>query len=106
MYNLGGAMDRLYQGAGSEACAPFLADFYAVTNAPTFDVSAQPSNVQTAYALYRDGIAIIADRVNSIRLVCEAGGGYVNPLDFDIARTAVNDAGGRLGEALNLLQTP
>ncbi len=100
--SLGGAMDRLY-GGGFEACAPFMADYNTVVGAPTFDVSAQPSNVQGAYASYRQAVAIIQDKVDSIAGVCRKGGGMPGRLSFDIARTAVNDAGNLLISALAAL---
>ena len=100
---IGGAMDRIYREGRPEACAPFLADYYAVVSAPTFDVSGQPSNVQGAYGLYREAIAIIVDKVSKIRDICESGGGVIGDLDFNVARTAINDAGDRLGAALGML---
>ena len=106
VHGLGGSMDRIYAGGGAEACTPFLADFYAVVNAATHDVSGQPSQVQSAYGLYREAIAIIADKVNSIREVCEAGGGTIGNLAFDVARMGVNEAGDRLNAAIGLLQNP
>ena len=73
----------------------------AYTRSP---LSGQPSNVQGAYALYREAIAIIADRVSKIRDICKSGGGVVDRLDFDKARMAINDAAARLETALQILQ--
>ncbi|HET7088690.1 MAG TPA: hypothetical protein VFL17_08585 [Anaerolineae bacterium] len=106
VHALGGSMDRIYAGSGAEACAPFLADFYAIVNAATHDVNQQPSQVQSAYSLYREAVAIITDKVNSIREVCEAGGGTIGNLAFDVARIGVNEAGDRLNAAIGLLQNP
>lgn len=100
--SLGGAMDRLY-GGGFEACAPFMADYNTVVGAPTYDVSAQSTKVQGAYAAYRQAVAIIQDKVDSIAGVCRKGGGMPGRLSFDIARTAVNDAGNLLISALAAL---
>jgi len=103
-FAIGGAMDRIYHEGRPEACAPLLSDYYAIVNAPAFDVSSQPSNVQTAYALYRDAIGIIADKIGKIRDICESGGGTIGGLDFDVCRMAVNDAIDRLSAALSYLQ--
>ena len=62
--------------------------------------------MQGAYGLYREGVAIIVDKISKIRDVCESGGGTMSPLDFDVSRIAVNDASGRLGTAIGMLQTP
>lgn len=101
--SLGGALDRLYWGGGAEACKPILADYYGIANAPTYNVSAQPANVQNAYASYREAVSIITQKFGVIRSVCEGGGGTISKLDFDIARMAINDAADRLNAALRAL---
>lgn len=104
--NIGGALDRLYHGSGVEACAPLLADYYAVVNAPVYDVSSQPGKVQGAYDMYRQGVALIVDKISKIRDVCERGGGTLSPLDFDLSRIAIGDASNLLGTAIGLLVNP
>lgn len=101
--SLGGALDRLYWGGGAEACKPILSDYYGIANAPTYNVSAQPANVQNAYASYREAVSIITQKFSPIRSVCESGGGTVSKLDFDVARMAINDAADRLNAALRAL---
>jgi hypothetical protein len=104
--NIGGAIDRLYHGSGVEACAPLLTDYYAVVNAPVYDVSGQPGNVQGAYGMYRQGVAIVAEKIAKIRDICEAGGGTMSELDFAISRTSIADASNLMGTAIGLLQSP
>ncbi len=104
--NIGGAIDRLYHGSGVEACEPLLADYYAVVNAPVYDVSGQPSNVQGAYGMYRQAVTIVAEKIAKIRDICEAGGGSMSDLDFAISRTSIADASNLMGTAIGLLQTP
>jgi hypothetical protein len=100
---LGGTMDRLYNGGGIEACAPFIADYNGVVGAPQYDVAAQPANVQGAYATYRQAISLIANKVSSIAEVCQKGGGAPSRLSFDVARMSVNEAGSLLTNALSAL---
>jgi len=101
--NIGGAIDRLYHGSGAESCGPLLADYYTVVAAPEFDVSGQPGNVQGAYGAYRQGVAIVVDKISKIRDICEQGGGSMSDLEFGIARTAIADASNLLGGAIGLL---
>jgi hypothetical protein len=98
---IGGAMDRIYHGGGGEACAPFMANYSAVVNSPTYDVSAQPGSVQAAYAQYRQGVEFVpASKISQIANICLQGGGTIGNLDFNEARQAVNTAGGLLTQAL------
>jgi hypothetical protein len=100
---MGGAMDRIYHSGQPEACAPFLVDFYAVINAPEYDMSTQPGHVQTAYALYREAIGIVVNEVSRIRDTCEFGDGGVGSLAFDVTRGAINEAASRLESAKRML---
>jgi hypothetical protein len=101
---IGGAMDRIYHGGGGEACAPFMANYLAVSNSPTYDVSAQPANVQGAYAQYRQAVEFVpASKISLIANICQGGGGTIGNLDFNEARQAVNTAGGVLTQALATL---
>lgn len=104
--NIGGALDRLYHGSGVEACAPLLTDYYAVVNAPVYDVSGQAGTIQGAYGLYREGVAIVTDQISKIRDVCERGGGTMSALDFDVSRMAINEASGRMGTAIGMFDNP
>jgi hypothetical protein len=98
---IGGAMDRIYHGGGGEACAPFMANYSTVANSPTYDVAAQPANVQGAYTQYRQAVAFVpASKISMIAKICQGGGGSIGNLDFNEARQAVNTAGGLLTQAL------
>lgn len=101
---IGGAMDRLYHGGGGEACGPLLDSYFAIVNAPEYDVAAQPANVQGAYAQYRQTVDFIASsKVTQIAQVCLQGGGTIGSLDFNEARRALNTAGSWLTQALAAL---
>jgi hypothetical protein len=102
--DIGGAMDRLYGGSGAEACSPLLRDYATFANAPTFDVSGQPGNVQQAYGLYRQAVELLTVKIRPIANVCSGGGGGIGKLDFDVARTSINEGAGLLTQAQNALQ--
>ncbi|MBI5565004.1 MAG: DUF1080 domain-containing protein [Chloroflexi bacterium] len=98
---IGGAMDRLYHGGGSESCVAFMESYRAVVNAPTYDV---PASQQGAYAQYRQAVDFIAgSKVTQIANICLSGGGNIGSLDFNEARQAVNTAGSWLTQALAAL---
>ncbi len=100
---LGGALDRLYHGGGGEACGPLLANLSAIVGAPDYAMTNQPDNVQNAYGLYQAAIGLMADKMRPIAQVCLSGGGTVGKLDFDMARTAINQVGSWLTQALAAL---
>lgn len=99
---IGFQMDRMYHGtAGS--CGALQANYHTVVNAPTYDVSNQPANVQGAYGLYRQAINLISEQIAPYDQMCAAGGGSVGKLAFDVARGKINEAGGMLTNAFNML---
>ncbi len=98
---IGGAMDRLYHGGGSESCTAFMQSYIAVIDAPTYTV---PASQQGAYAQYRQAVDFIGgSKVTQIARICLQGGGNIGPLDFNEARQAVNTAGSWLTQALAAL---
>nr|MBP7687037.1 hypothetical protein [Thermoflexales bacterium] len=98
---IGGTMDRLYHGGGTESCVAFMESYVAIVNAPTYDV---PANQQGAYAQYRQAVDFIAaSKVTQIANICLSGGGNIGALDFNEARQAVNTAGSWLTQALAAL---
>ena len=40
-------------------CAPLIAKYQGLHNAPTYDVTGQSTEMQNAYAAYRNGISIV-----------------------------------------------
>ncbi len=79
------------------------ASYATVANAPTYDVSAQSANVQGAYGLYRQAIAIIVEYISPYDKMCAEGGGSVGKLAFDVARGKINDVGSMLTNAYNMV---
>jgi len=95
-------MDAMYGGrAGS--CAELQANYRAIVNGPTYDVSAQPANVQGAYNLYRQAIAVIVERISPYDKMCAGEGGTVGKLAFDVARGKINEASTMLSDAFNMI---
>jgi hypothetical protein len=95
-------MDAMYGGrAGS--CAELQANYQTIVNGPTYDVSAQPANVQQAYSTYRQTIAIIVERISPYDQMCSGGGGRVGKLAFDVARGKINEVASMLAEAYNMI---
>lgn len=89
--------------AGGGQCAPFLDEYNILAKAPTYDVGAQPANVQTAYSLYRHAIEAALPAIASTVDVCKQGGGMVGKLDFSLALPALREAEGQLIQALTQL---
>jgi hypothetical protein len=97
---IGGVMDGMYRGTPG-SCDALRANYQLVVNAPTYDVSAQPANVQGGYGLYRQAIDIIVEKIAPFDQICAAGGGRVDALMFDLARGKITEAGGLLTVAFN-----
>lgn len=92
---------RVFQGGGQ--CAPFIDEYNILANAPTYDVSTQPANVQTAYGLYRHALEIAIPKIMLAVEVCNKGGGSVNRLDYAKALPVLREAEGLLNQAVSLL---
>ncbi len=101
---IGAAFDRSMGSGHSEPCEPVIADFNLIVNAPTYDMSGQLTNAQTAYALYRQAIGIVADKVAALPEMCNKGGGTLGLLDTYTSRKALREAEGLLIQALSVLE--
>jgi hypothetical protein len=99
-------IDLAYQHAGSgqrEECDPFIHEYNVLVNAPVYDVSAEPSNVQNAYALYRQGIDLTLSRASSVVEMCNRGGGTLGTLDYSQSLRTMKTALAALNQALDAL---
>lgn len=95
-----------YQRAGSgqtEECDPFIHEHNILVNAPTFDVSAEPSNVQNAYALYREGIDLVVAKSAVVVDMCNRGGGMLGKLDYSQTLPTLRRGEKLLNQALSAL---
>jgi hypothetical protein len=92
---------RVFQFGGE--CGPFLDEYNILANAPTYDVSAQPANVQTAYGLYRQALELAMPKILLAVDVCNKGGGSVGRLDYWLSLPSLQKAEGQLNQAVSLL---
>ena len=88
----------------SQARGPFITEYNIILQAPTFDVSAQPIDVQGAYSLYRRAVEMTLDKTKFVVEVCNAGGGKLHNLSHQIAIETSREAVGYLDQALAALQ--
>jgi hypothetical protein len=51
-------------------CQDYIADYNAIVTAPTFDISQKSSTEQSAYAMYRQAISIMAEGARPIVDTC------------------------------------
>jgi len=94
-----------YQRAGSstQECDPFINEYNVLMNAPTYNVSAEPANVQNAYGLYRQGIELALSKASSVVDMCNRGGGTLGLLDYGTSLPVLKQAQSLLIQALSLL---
>ncbi len=95
-------LSRMFQSGGGD-CDTFLREYNALAKAPTYDVSAQPSNVQGAYSLYRQAIDLAVPKLMSAVEVCKKGGGEVGQLDWATTGPVLRKAENLLNQALSAL---
>ena len=88
---------------GSGECPVFLHEYNALANAPTYNVGAQPPNVQAAYSLYRQAIDLAVPKLMSAAEVCNKGGGEVGRLDWATTGPVLRKAEDLLNQALGAL---
>ena len=88
----------MISGGGVDLCAPLIAQYQSVHNAPAYDVSAQSNEMQQAYAAYRHGIDLVDSRAGSI-LGCGRGGGPIGAKEGRVVRQTVSQAVEMFGQA-------
>jgi hypothetical protein len=102
-YAVVGLLDQMKHGGGMELCAPLLADYQNIHNAPTYDPNGQPVQFQQAYNLYRQAIDLIDSRAASFQ-GCGQGGGTIGGLAWSETRAALDRATQLLQQALDWAQ--
>jgi hypothetical protein len=97
-----GELNNALAGTGGR-CDVAMDMYAAITSAPTYDVSQQSTDVQTAYGLYRQGIDLVNSTAEKVRRICNMGGGRIDKLDILVPQKSVGEAIGPLGRALDYL---
>jgi hypothetical protein len=97
-----GELNNVMAGIGGR-CDVAMDMYAAITSAPTYDVSKQSIDAQTAYGLYRQGIDLVNSTAEKVRRICNMGGGQIDKLDIQLAQKSVGEAIGPLGRALDYL---
>jgi hypothetical protein len=94
---IGGLLDRLYNGE-TQSCAEYLGYFAALANRPTY--SGLPVEWQGVYNEYIFAADNIIATNNSVRSLCEEGGGVIGELDYGVARQGIGESLNRINQAL------
>ena len=90
-------------GAGVEVCAPLIAKYQGIHNAPTYDVTGQSTEMQNAYAAYRNGINIV-NTLGAKILSCGQNGGPIGALDLGPLQRPMGKAVESFGQARDAIQ--
>ncbi|HSD83022.1 MAG TPA: hypothetical protein VLG46_04155, partial [Anaerolineae bacterium] len=96
-----GEINQSMAGRGGD-CNVVIPQYDLIASAPVFDVSAQSSETQAAYDLYRQGVERAQATSSKIRRVCQ-GGGRIDKLDIAEAHQGISAAITFFGRARDLL---
>ncbi len=89
--------------AGGKAyCETIDAYYQTILTAPTYDVSQQSADTQTAYGLYREGIDVAKSGASIMLRLCDKGG-FGDKSDLLAGQKSAGDAVALLGRAFGLL---
>ncbi|GJM42683.1 MAG: hypothetical protein DHS20C20_29650 [Ardenticatenaceae bacterium] len=94
---IGGLLDRLYNGE-TQSCAEYLGYFSALQNRVTY--SGLPVEWQGIYNEYTFAAENIIATNQSVKVLCDGGGGVINDLDYGIARQGIGDSLNRINQAI------
>jgi hypothetical protein len=96
-------LNEMASGGGVEVCAPLIAKYQGLHNAPTYDVTGQSTEMQNAYAAYRNGISIVDTQAAKI-LSCGQNGGPIGALDLGPMQTPLSKAVESFGQAMDMIK--
>jgi hypothetical protein len=98
-----GELNNVLAGRSSK-CDDLLAMYNLFATAPTYDVSKQSTDVQTAYGLYREGVDTINSTAPKVNRICGGqGGGVIDKIDLGLVQKSAGQAVGLFGRAIDLL---
>jgi hypothetical protein len=95
--HMGGLLDRLYHGQ-SQSCAEFLGYYQALRQRTPYNNL--PVAWQGIYSEYNFAAENILNTNDSIRSLCESGGGYLDDLTYGIARQGIGLSLDRINQAI------
>jgi hypothetical protein len=96
-------LNELASGGGVEVCVPLIAKYQGIHNAPTYDMTGQSTEVQNAYAAYRNGISIL-DTLGATILSCGQNGEPIGALDLGPMQRPLGQAVNSFGQALDTIK--
>lgn len=103
---MGGLLDRLYRGQ-SQSCEEYLGYYRALQQRTTY--TGLPAEWQGIYGEYNFAAENILSTNNSIKSLCEGGGGNLNDFDYGVARQGIGLSLDRINQAIqaaNRLMNP
>jgi hypothetical protein len=93
----------MVNGGGVEVCTPLIAKYQGLHNAPTYDVTGQSTEMQNAYAAYRNGINMV-DTQGAKILSCGQNGGPIGALDLGLMQPPLSKAVESFGQAMDMIK--
>lgn len=96
-------LNQMSSGGGVELCAPLIEKYQGIHNAPTYDMTGQSTEMQNAYAAYRNGINTL-DTQGAKILSCGQNGGPIGALDLGVMQHPLGKAVESLGQALDTIK--
>jgi hypothetical protein len=96
-------INEMAGGAGVEVCAPLIAKYQGIHNAPTYDMAGQSTEMQNAYAAYRNGVNLV-DTLGPKILSCGQNGGPIGALDLGAMQYPLRKAVESFGQARDWTQ--
>jgi len=96
-------INEMASGGGAELCMPLIEKYQGIHNAPTYDMNGQATEMQNAYAAYRNGINIL-DTQGAKILSCGQNGGPIGALDLGVMQYPLGKAVESLGQALDTIK--
>lgn len=98
---IGGLLDRLYHGE-SQGCGEYMGYYQDLQQRAAF--SGLPPAWQGIYGEYNFAADNIISTNVSIKTLCETGGGYLNELDYGVARQGIGLSLDRINQAIRAAQ--
>jgi len=96
-------LNQMTDGGGAELCAPLIAKYQSIHNAPTYDVTGQSNEAQQAYDAYRNGVSLV-DSIEAKILSCGQGSGPIGALEIGNMLFTLRKADTAFGQAQDVIK--